>query len=182
VTLLCTVKLSGILLYEVASHAQGLVDLTLRCFLCEVALHARRLGEITLQCLLCSSSTWRGFISQLCEASFAHSNSCRDYTAMLALFIFYLARLLFAHLKSWRAYFARLALLGEPLYFNSANFVRLLCTLEVSWILLCSVYFVTLLCTLEDLTRFLGSACFVHYEAGLHIPPYLAYYTLLFVQ
>jgi hypothetical protein len=120
-------------------------------------LHIQTLVEITLQCLLCLSFTWRGFI-------------------------LYLARLLFAHWKSRRAYFARLALLGEPLYFNSANFVRLLCTLEVSWILLCSVYFVTLLRTLEDLTRFLGSACFVHHEAGLHIPPYLAYYTLLSVR
>jgi hypothetical protein len=109
-------------------------------------LHIQTLAEITLQCLLCSSFTWQGFILEFSEASFAH-------------------------LKSWRAYFARLALLGEPLYFNSANFVRLLCTLEVLWILLCSVFFVRLLRTLEDLARLLCSACFVHLHlAGLYIP------------
>jgi hypothetical protein len=69
-------------------------------------LHIQTLAKITLQCLLCSYFTWRGFILEFSEASFAH-------------------------LKSRRAYFARLALLAEPLNFNSANFVRLLCTVKV---------------------------------------------------
>jgi hypothetical protein len=125
--------------------------------------------------------TLRGFFCTIKLLSRLLCNACFVYLLLGEASYFNLARLRFAHLKSRRAYFARLALLGEPLYFNSANFVRLLCTLEVSWILLCSVYFVTLLCTLEDLTRLLGSACFVHHEAGLHIPPYLAYYTLLSV-
>jgi hypothetical protein len=130
------------------------VDLTLQCLLCDVTLHARGPDEITWQCLFCSSSAWRGFTSQLCEASFAHSNSCREYFAMLTLFIFYLARL---HTLIQRGFF---------------------CSLEVPASLLCEACFtwrasILQLCKLWEVTLHTGSLvdltlqCLL-YDASLH--------------
>jgi hypothetical protein len=84
VRLLCTLEVLARLLCS-ACFVHLLPGGALYSNFARLLLHTRSLGDITLQCLLCLSFTWRGFILQLSEASFAHSKSRQAYFAVPSL-------------------------------------------------------------------------------------------------